>query len=138
MEDFHLALEVPISQDKVFGALEEVEQFLEPYEIDFKVSYNLRLALEELLMNLCHHTDLTPEDAASVQIDGSGACLRLTVLDGGEAFDPSSRPDPDLEESLESRPIGGLGIYLITKTTSSFSYERRNEQNEVRLSWNLE
>jgi anti-sigma regulatory factor (Ser/Thr protein kinase) len=53
----------------------------------------------------------------------------VELRDNGIAFDPLSRPEPDIGVPVERRPIGGLGIMLIKKTMDELKYKRENNQN---------
>ena len=47
------------------------------------------------------------------------------------AYNPLEKPDPDVEELLEKREIGGLGIYLVKKRMDKVEYEYRERKNRL-------
>ena len=51
--------------------------------------------------------------------------------------DPSQAPAPDTTSPLESRRPGGLGVQFAESLLDGLSYERRGEENHVRLTWRL-
>lgn len=54
----------------------------------------------------------------------------MSVEDGGPRFNPlEDAPTPNLTDDAESRPIGGLGIFLIRENASSLNYEYTNNNN---------
>ena len=55
------------------------------------------------------------------------------MIDRGVPFDPLSRAEPVLADSLSNRPVGGLGIFLIRRLTTSLTYCRDDGQNRVRF-----
>ncbi|MFZ2197776.1 MAG: ATP-binding protein, partial [Thermodesulfovibrionales bacterium] len=55
----------------------------------------------------------------------------IEVTDWGAPFDATALPDPNL--TLEERPVGGLGIYLIKKMTDEMRYTRQDGQNILSL-----
>ena len=48
-------------------------------------------------------------------------------------FNPLESKDPDTSLSAEERQIGGLGIFLVKKTMDEMRYERRGEENVLRI-----
>ena len=51
------------------------------------------------------------------------------IIDTGKEFDPTKQPDADVTLSLEERPIGGLGIFLIRRIMQSVEYRRVGNKN---------
>ena len=93
----------------------------------------LDLVIEEILMNLCLHA--YPEGKQgdvilSYSIPAPGK-LSVEVADQGVAFNPLTAPPPDITLNLESRPIGGLGIYLVKQLASSINYCRGGGWNRL-------
>jgi anti-sigma regulatory factor (Ser/Thr protein kinase) len=138
MKTFDLKYKVTIENDAVFEVIEAIQLELEPYELPFELSLKLHLALEELLLNLVHHTTLTEEDTATVTLEKSNDLLTMTIIDSSAEFNPLTVTEPDLSLDLEDRPIGGLGIHLIKQNTESVSYQRSNDQNILQLVWKHE
>jgi len=92
------------------------------------------LVLEELLVNAITYGGQRPETGfLEVVLHEQPACLLMDIRDNGEAFDPFSLPAPDIEADLDSRPIGGLGVFLTKALSSSFSYVRKEGFNHVHL-----
>jgi len=55
--------------------------------------------------------------------------VTITFIDNGVPFDPLQRAEPDTHASLQDRPIGGLGIFLVKKTMNMVEYSYENGQN---------
>ena len=53
----------------------------------------------------------------------------LEIEDDGVAFNPLEVPEPALPESLETSPIGGLGVQLIRSSMVQCDYQRRDGRN---------
>ncbi len=90
----------------------------------------LDLMLEEVLVNV--FTYAYPQgggEAALGYAVASPNCLRIDVCDSGQEFNPLDKAEPDLDLSLEDRPIGGLGIFLVKKMADSVTYRRENGRN---------
>ena len=59
--------------------------------------------------------------------------LCFVIRDKGKPFDPTAQDEADTTLSLEERPIGGLGIYLVRQLMDSINYERIDGQNVLTL-----
>ncbi|NOX98561.1 MAG: ATP-binding protein [Verrucomicrobia bacterium] len=135
MKAFQQDYEVGASKRLIFPLITEAcvvirEQGVRSEKVEF-----FRLALEELLMNVCHHSGLAEDDLIQIEVELQGGFLRLRVSDQGVAFDPVAATAPDISLSHDDRSIGGLGIYLIRKTSSDFLYRRVDEKNIVDVAW---
>ena len=59
---------------------------------------------------------------------------RVVYEDGAPPHDPfAAARDPRLEADADSRPVGGLGVFLVGQMSSSKRYERRHERNVIEL-----
>ena len=55
------------------------------------------------------------------------------VSDDGIAFDPLEVPPPDLESSLEDRPVGGLGVHFMLTLMDEVTYRREGDRNVLTM-----
>ena len=94
------------------------------------------ILLEELLTNLVKYgyPDRAEPGGAEIALALNGSRLEIEFIDDGCAFDPLAGPTPNLDEPLEERPVGGLGLHLLRSLTDVVRYERRNNKNVIRLS----
>ena len=89
----------------------------------------LELVVEELFLNVARYAG-----AESVELRYAvpeAGVVEVEMADDGRAFDPLTRPDPDLNLPLETRPVGGLGIFLVRRLTRSLRYSRDGGWNRV-------
>lgn len=95
----------------------------------------LILIVEELFCNSVDHgyggdSDQPVWLALAPAADGCG----LVYQDAAPTHDPfAADNDPMLEAAVESRPVGGLGVFLIGQYCASKRYERRGERNVIEL-----
>ena len=94
------------------------------------------ILLEELLTNLMKYgyPDRAEPGTAEIVLAFNGSRLEIEFIDDGCAFDPFAGPPPNLDEPLEARQIGGLGLHLLRSLSDDAHYERRNNTNVIRLS----
>lgn len=92
-----------------------------------KQLFEITLILEELCANVIHHGGGDME----VELEKEWEELVITVRDTGPEFDPTKAPEVDIQEPLEKRTPGGLGIHLIRRYSDEMSYHRMGKQNIV-------
>lgn len=113
---------------------QETETFLEGHEVPPAAAYSVQLALEEVVTNVIKYgfdDDGPHEIAVSMEVvDGH---VELSVEDDGHEFDPLSAQEPDLDASLEERPVGGLGLHLVRQMVDRIAYDREAGTNRVRI-----
>jgi anti-sigma regulatory factor (Ser/Thr protein kinase) len=59
--------------------------------------------------------------------------LRVEVADRGAAHNPLTQPEPNLSATLQQRPVGGLGIFLVRQLTQSLEYRRDDGYNRLQF-----
>jgi len=60
--------------------------------------------------------------------------IKLIFIDDGIPFNPELKEDPEhLQHSVEERPSGGLGIYLVKKLMDIVKYQRIQDKNILTL-----
>ena len=98
-----------------------------------------QVALDEVLTNIIDYAHPEhPVSLIAIHVSTPPGGLEITIEDNGIAFNPlESDADPDLEQSLEERPIGGLGIHLVKSLMDTLEYRRQNNRNRLTLSKSL-
>lgn len=110
----------------------EVENFGQKCGLSSKTRFELNLILEEVLANIISYGyDDDQRHEIVVRADLGNGELVIEVEDDGRAFNPLQSPPPDLEQPLEQRKVGGLGLHLVRELTSSIEYTRREEKNHL-------
>jgi anti-sigma regulatory factor (Ser/Thr protein kinase) len=129
-------IELSNSLDEIPGLAETVEAFGEEHDLPAKLVFQLNLALEELVTNIvCHGYDDDGAHAIHVRLALADDMITAEVEDDGRPFDPfADAAPPDLEQNLDDRPIGGLGVHLVRSFMDEVSYRREGDRNHVRLS----
>ena len=105
--------------------------------LDRKSAYKLRLAVDEIATNIIQHgyTEANLAGEISCYAELEGVYLNITIEDWGQAYDYREYARPEsLQQPLESRPIGGLGIYLAMQSVDDFRYQRIGDRNRHLLS----
>ena len=99
-----------------------------------RVAMQVDLVLEELVLNIISYGyhDHRPGRVNILmrQVDDD---ILIRLEDDGDAFDPFSRPSPDITTSIEDRAIGGLGNHFVRELMDEFQYNRVGDINRVDL-----
>ncbi len=116
-------IEVPAISESIANLM----SFSSEVECDLPLSdeqkYLLRLVIEEIATNIIKY-GYDSDNHGVIQV----ACLcidnvlRVTIRDHGRPFDPHDTPPPDLDSDLASRPVGGLGIFLVRELSDHLIY----------------
>ena len=112
-----------------------VKSFLSRLYLEPKTSANIRLALEEIVVNAVSYAyPEGTEGDVTVEASYDGSRVVFTVVDDGQPFDPTKVTTADTSVDIENRPIGGLGILLARKIMDSIEYQRNGNKNELTMS----
>jgi serine/threonine-protein kinase RsbW len=122
------------------GELTRLERFLadmaQRVGLDERTVYLLNLACDELVTNIMMHgydSESTGSCPITLDVKYADGKLVLRLADEGRAFDPLSRPAPDVTLDVEERGIGGLGIHFVRQVMDDVSYERVGERNVLTM-----
>ncbi len=123
MED-ELAIEHVARLENLPRFMSFIEDACERAGADEETTYALRLAVEEVCINLIRYgyKDMAP-GPIRVSFQRNGDNFTVTIQDRARPFDPASAPEPDLTSDAEARPIGGLGWYLVKQSVDTVDYQ---------------
>ena len=127
-----LVLQNDVRQVKTLNAF--VQQVTERLGIDAKLGKQIKLAVEESVVNVMDYA-YPPEVTGDieVQVTSDGQWLEFVIKDSGVAFDPTEKEKADTTLSAEDRPIGGMGILLVRELMDCINYERTDGKNVLTL-----
>ena len=130
-----LELTVPASMEAVFDLLEQCEARLLDAAVDAGVRADVRLVLEELMVNMVEHGRPAEGDAhIELRMSLASDAVLAELHHDGQAFNPLLSPSPELTGDLADRDIdGGLGIHLVRAMASDFSYAHDEQGNHLQL-----
>lgn len=117
----------------------EIETLAEQCQAEPSEAMKLQLACEEIFSNIVFYA-FEGRDGAheiSIHLECKDGVASVRFHDRGKEFNPLSHEMPDVDQALEDREIGGLGIFLVRKTMDSVHYERRGQENVFTISKKL-
>ena len=119
--------------DVIPAMVEFVSATAESFGVHPKRIMHLELAVEEATANICSYAYEIPPGEVIVQITREPEMFRIKLIDSGVPFDPMAMETPDIKAELESRQVGGLGVFLIRRMLDDVHYSRSGAQNILSL-----
>lgn len=99
----------------------------------------LDLILEELLVNTANHAYGSQDGDIEIDCRTDGAqeagdlTITMVVRDWGPPFNPLMSDQQPTSNDISERPIGGVGLLLVTNMADECSYAREKGQNILTL-----
>ena len=91
------------------------------------------VCIEEIYTNIASYAYKNKAGFTNISIDKKNNEIILNFKDEGIEYNPLQKEDPDITLSLEERPIGGLGIFMVKEISKSIEYKRENNRNILTL-----
>lgn len=90
----------------------------------------VNLALDEIVSNVIRHGWIdNGEHRVCVRVFRLEDELKVEVEDDARSFNPLEVPAPEIDQPLEQRTVGGLGIHLVRQFMDNLEYRQRNGRN---------
>ncbi|MCP4375907.1 MAG: ATP-binding protein [bacterium] len=121
--------------DQIPPLAEKIAAYLGSEGVPPEFIMTTNLCLDELLTNTIEY-GYRDNEAHEINIDMKleNGELNIEIVDDAAPFDPTSDAStPDIYASIEERPIGGLGIFLVTHFSDSIQYNRQQNHNRLTL-----
>ncbi len=120
--------------------LEKIVLFLEAlsveWQVPMKVNLELNLVIEELFTNIVFYAfdDNLPHPVTiDIEMPAENTII-IRISDEGKPFNLLEKSTDELvNQSLEERKIGGLGIHFVKEMMNRVEYQRKNDKNIVIL-----
>ena len=118
-------LTVDADVKKIPAVTDFINGILEDAGCPIKVQMQIAVVIDELFANIAMYAYDGGKGEAIVGVDVSGEpqVVSITFKDRGKPFDPLAKEDPDVTLSVEERPIGGLGIFMVKKMMDEVIYK---------------
>ncbi len=121
MNGKYFELEVTSRMENLAKITGFVEDKLNELGLDPSVVFKVQLAVDEAATNIIRYAYPEQPGAVKLTLELEGDELTVVLKDNGVPFDINSVPPPDLEAEMESRNIGGLGVYFMKKMMDEVS-----------------
>ena len=130
------------SFDRDFGALEEIFEFTARFmadrQINERLSYSINLIVEELFTNMVKH-NTGGGHPIRIRMDVRDGHLRINFVDEDvDPWDPAQAPDVRVDQLIEERKPGGLGLILVRSMADEIEYDYTDRRMSVTVTKKLE
>lgn len=124
--------------DELSSLAEKIEGLAEEWDLSQDLSVKINLVIEEALSNIIFYAfkDKNKHDI-KISVSIKNSVLEIIFKDDGIPFNPLSQQKPDINLPAEERPIGGLGIFLMSQVMDEMHYSRNKNQNILKLTKNI-
>ena len=113
---------------------EKIEELSTIWNLPVSLMMNINLVLEEAVSNVIFYAyDDDNKHEIDIHLTLHNQLLTIVITDDGKPFDPTAIQLPDVSLEAEDRPIGGLGIFLISKIMNEVNYTRKDNSNILTL-----
>lgn len=117
---------------------QKMDQFCKQTGLDTKVTFQLKLILEELITNIISYGyEDEKEHEIVLHVHRKEKEISITIIDDGKPFNPVDSEPPDTSLSVDERAIGGLGIHFVKSYIDLIQYQRINNENRLTMIKNL-
>ncbi|RAI03892.1 ATP-binding protein [Acuticoccus sediminis] len=119
--------------DELTDLLDAIEAFGEAQDLPVRTVMTLNLVLEELVTNAINYGSGPGGAVVNVWAELRDARVYGCVRDNGVAFNPLEHRAPNIEASIEDRPIGGLGLHIVREMAQNLDYQRVGAENVLKF-----
>ena len=116
--------------------IDTVRKFFDDYSKDNKLTektvHDIQMALDELLTNIVNYGyEDTDEHQIDIHFGVNDDAVKVEIVDDSKPYNILEKDNPDISLSMEDKPIGGLGIFLIKKLMSKVDYYTEEGKNHL-------
>jgi serine/threonine-protein kinase RsbW len=109
---------------------EAVSAWCRGNNISSAVEFHVNLALDEIISNVIRYGwKDSGEHQFNIRLSLLNDEVTVEVEDDATPFNPLEAPVPDLDQPLDERPVGGLGIHLVRQVMDGLDYQRLEGKN---------
>jgi len=123
-----------VSRDDVAAIDDWLELIGTRWDVDKRTMFGARLCIAELAANTLEHgIAISGEDHTIVTVRRRSFGVELEYLDSRAPFDPTARPAPLRDGTLESADARGRGLSLIHAYADKLTYSHDGTYNRIGL-----
>ena len=130
-EDSFKEFSIEAKEENLDELLDFIDGNLEEMDCPMKIQTLINVCVEELFVNISKYAYAPNIGTATVRIENLKDPNRvsITFIDSGVPYNPLEKLDPDVTLTLEERPVGGLGIFMVKKRMDDVRYEYKDNHN---------
>ena len=116
-----------------------IREKLKSYGCDKKIMLQIRLAVEEIFINIISYAYRPDVGKAEVlcEVKEDPMCVIIQFMDSGKPFDPLAYDEVDTSGQMFMERVGGFGIHLVKNTMDAVTYEYKEGKNILKIKKNF-
>lgn len=119
----------PATLDGLNAAVHTLESDLIAADCPLPIRRRLLIVVDEIVSNIIHYSGAKDFDV-EIEYPTNPDSIKLSFFDSGRAYNPLiETAEPDITLSVEKRPIGGLGLFMVKKMMDSIEYKYQDGRN---------
>ncbi len=120
--------------DEIPALTDAVESFAAANGIAQDTVFKVNLSLDELLTNtITYGFGKGEAHEITVKLAVEDKTLVIEIREDAIPFNPLDKPEPDISQNIDDRPIGGLGIHIVRKMMDEVAYHRETAYNILKM-----
>ena len=129
-----LLLQLSNNRSEIRNLSNRFDIFAKDNKLADKVIHDVQLALDEVVTNIVEYGyDDDDEHLIDIKFILNEQSLKIIIIDDAKPYNILDNKDPDTSLSLDEKPIGGLGIYLVKRLMTNIDYDYRDGKNHLLL-----
>lgn len=128
-----VSLNITSHVDNLAEARQLVEDAGERFGCETEAVAEMVLAMNEAVTNIIVHGYQNHRGAINIEVEQSHGDFIVRLRDQARLYDPTKRPDPDINMPLHLRPYGGMGVYMMRNLVDELAYRTLDGGNELIL-----
>ena len=131
----HYQYNIGCSLNNLKGIRDFIRESLKGHAVTEVVMNEIVLAIDEMCSNLmihAHHCNPEHMLELHIQVPKKGNLI-FEIVDDGSVFDINHFNEPDLDNLVQEKRKGGLGIRLVKSIMDNVEYLHREGKNVCRL-----
>jgi len=133
-----LSIQLSNNRPEIRNLRNRFDIFAKDNKIPKKAIHDVQLALDEIVTNTIEYGyEDDDKHLIDIKFTFNKKSLKITIIDDANPYNILDKENPDTSLSLEDKPIGGLGIYLVKHLMTNIDYDYRDGKNHILLTKSL-
>ena len=133
-----LLLQLSNNRSEIRNLSNRFDIFAKDNKLSNKVIHDVQLALDEIVTNTIEYGyEDDDKHLIDIKFTFNKESLKIIIIDDANPYNILDKENPDTSLSLEDKPIGGLGIYLVKHLMTNIDYDYRDGKNHILLTKSL-
>ena len=133
-----LSIQLSNNRPEIRNLRNRFDIFAKDNKIPEKAIHDVQLALDEIVTNTIEYGyEDDDKHLIDIKFTFNKESLKITIIDDANPYNILDKEKPDTSLSLEDKPIGGLGIYLVKHLMTNIDYDYRDGKNHILLTKSL-